>query len=151
MAFNNYGNKGNNNQGNLPGGPKGGQGGQGGSNSPTYIDPKEFETAKQVAAKSRDTYVHRFSSPFTYQGKEYKELTFDWGKLTGKDHMDIIDECMMHGKAVILPSHSVHFLIRMAALACTEPIGSDAFPLMPMPDFNRITSAARSFLLRTES
>jgi hypothetical protein len=54
------------------------------------------------------------------------------------------------GKALVVPTFSGEYLIRMAAKACTEPIGADAFEIMSIADYNKIRSAARSFLLRSE-
>ena len=41
------------------------------------IDPKEFSVAKQEAKSSTGSYIHTFKKPFVYQGKTYKELTFE--------------------------------------------------------------------------
>jgi len=96
-------------------------------------------------------YVHVFKKPFVYQGKTYERLTFDFGSLTGRDSLAIENELQALGKMVLTPEFSGEFLIRMAARACTEKIGSDAMEQMPMRDYNRIRSRARTFLLRLES
>jgi len=115
-----------------------------------FIDEKEFEAAKVEATQSEYTYVHKFKQPFEYQGKIYKELIFDWDKLTGKDGLAIENELQILGKTVIVPQFSGEYLIRFAARACNEPIGSDAFEQMRIVDYNKIRSAARSFLLKSE-
>lgn len=114
------------------------------------IDADEFAVAEKEAEQSAYTYTHKFKMPFEYQGKTFNELIFDWGKLTGRDGLAIENELQQIGKAVIVPTFSGEYLIRMAARACTVPIGSDAFENMPLSDFNKIRSAARSFLLKSE-
>lgn len=114
------------------------------------IDPGEFSVAKNEAEASPSTYVHKFRKPFTYDGKTFTELTFDWDKCTGEDALAIENELMALRKPVIVPTFSGEYLIRLAARACTVPIGADAFLRMSIADYNQIRSAARSFLLKSE-
>lgn len=114
------------------------------------IDDKEFAIAEKEAADSEYIYVHKFKKPFEYQGKTYDELIFDWDKLTGKDGLAIENEMQAIGKPVIVPTFSGEYLIRFAAKACNDEIGADAFWLMRIADYNKIRSAARSFLLKSE-
>ena len=116
------------------------------------VDADEFEVA-ETKAKAKETslsYTHKFRKPYKYNGKTYDELTFDWEKLTGKDGLAIENEMQQIGKAVIVPTFSGEYLIRLASRACTEPVGADAFENMSISDYNKIRSAARSFLLNTE-
>ena len=106
---------------------------------------------EQDGTEEVGAYVHVFKKPFEYQGKSYDQLTFDFGSLTGRDSLAIENELQALGKMVLSPEFSGEFLIRMAARACTENVGSDAMEQMPMRDYNRIRSQARSFLLRSES
>jgi hypothetical protein len=115
-----------------------------------YVDADEFAVAEKEAVNSDYTYTHKFRKPFEYQGKTYNELTFEWGKLTGKDGLAIENELQQLGKAVIVPTFSGEYLIRIAARACTVPLGADVFEIMPIADYNKIRSAARSFLLKSE-
>lgn len=114
------------------------------------VDEEEFAIAEQEAAESDFCYTHKFKRPFEYQGKTYTELTFDWDSLTGRDGLSIENEMQAIGKAVIVPTFSGEYLVRLAAKACIEPIGSDAFEFMRIGDYNKIRSAARSFLLKSE-
>jgi hypothetical protein len=97
---------------------------------------------------SIDVYTHEFKNPFEYMGKIYDKLTFNWDSLTGRDSLAISAEMTALGKGVAITTFSPDYHIRLAARACTAPIGSDAFELMSLRDFNKITSAARSFLLK---
>lgn len=115
-----------------------------------YVDADEFAVAEKEAVNSDYTYTHKFRKPFEYQGKTYNELTFEWDKLTGKDGLAIENELQQLGKALIAPAFSGEYLIRLAARACTVPLGADAFEIMPIADYNKIRSAARSFLLKSE-
>lgn len=83
-------------------------------------------------------------------GKKYEELTFDWGKLTGKDSLAIENEMAQMGIALVNPAFSSEYMVRMAAVACNEAIGSDAFDDMALPDFLKIRRKAKDFLLRAE-
>lgn len=114
------------------------------------IDPKEFSVAEHEAISSADAYIHKFQKPINYEGKTYAKLVFDWGTLTGEDGLAIENEMQQLGKPVIVPTLSGEYLVRMAARACTEPVGSDIFKYMTIGDYNRIRSAARSFLLKSE-
>lgn len=115
-----------------------------------FVDAKEFAAAEEAAINSDFIYTHKFKKPFEYQGKKYSELTFEWDSLTGKDGLAIENEMQQIGKPVIVPTFSGEYLVRFAARACTEPIGADAFELMKIADYNKIRSAARSFLLKSE-
>lgn len=117
---------------------------------PAAVDADELEIAQKEAENAGDTFTLTFKKPFEYEGKAYTELHFNWSSLTGKDALDIETELQALGIAVIVPTFSGAYLIRMAAKACAEEIGHDAFELMPMASYNRIRSAARSFLLASE-
>ncbi len=114
------------------------------------IDPEEFSAAKKEAVDSNDSYTHKFRRPYEYDGKIFEEITFNWDKLTGDDALSIENELQQLGKAVIVPTFSGEYLVRMCARACTEGIGSDFFKRMSIADYNKIRSAARSFLLKSE-
>ncbi len=115
------------------------------------VDEKEFEAAREEAKKTDFAYLTvKLQKPVTYNGKEYTELSFDFDKLTGLDGLAIEDELNRLGKALIVPALSGEYLIRMAAKACTVKIGADIFNVLSLKDYNRIRTAARSFLLQSE-
>ena len=111
------------------------------------INEAETNKTEQSAVADISVYNHRFASPFTYEGKTYEELTFEFGKLTGTDALAIENELSTLGKMFISPEFSGEYLVRMAAKACTEPIGADVLSAMPLREYNRIRNRARSFLL----
>ncbi len=111
------------------------------------IDEDEFAEAERQAAESADAYTHVFQKPFTYDGKTYHELRFDFASLTGRDALDIEAEMASFGKFVVAEEFNSEYLIRYAAKSCNEKIGSDAFELMPAKEFKQIKSAVRSFLM----
>ena len=120
------------------------------------IDPAAFAAAEQEAAAAKNdigTYVHKFKKPFTCLiGKDqrtFKELIFDFNKLTGRDSLAIENELQALGKPVIVAEMSGEYLIRMAARACEEKISADELASAPLSDYNIIRSKARSFLLRS--
>ena len=115
------------------------------------IDPKEFAAAEQEAAESTSTVIVTLSRPVVYENDTYKELSFDFALLTGEDSLSIENELQAKGQFVVVPTFSGEYLVRMAARACTAKIGQDLIRALPISDYNRIRSAARSFLLRSES
>ena len=114
------------------------------------IDGKELEAAEKEAEKKKDIYgyTHELDKEFEYEGIKYSKIRFDWGKLTGNDGLAIEGEMQALGAPVVIPALSGGFLIRMAARAGGVP--ADALLAMPMRDYNRIRSEARSFLLKSE-
>ena len=117
----------------------------------TAVDETELEAAREEARKSNVALFEiEFKKPVKYDGKEYSKLSFDFEKLTGRDGLAIEEELLTMNKAVIVPSLSGEYLVRMAAKACTEKVGADIFDYMPIKDYNRIRSAARSFLILSE-
>ncbi len=95
----------------------------------------------------RRRYTHVFKKPFEYSGTTYTELTFDFERLTGRDMVSIETEMQMNNEYALAPEFSRNFQSKMAAKAAG--IGSDVLDAMPIKDFNRITNAARDFLLNT--
>lgn len=113
----------------------------------SIVDKTEIAAAEQAASTSVPVYTHTFATPFTHGDKTYEEMTFDFGKLTGGDCLDIEAELQMMGKPLIAPEFSGEFLVRMAAKAAG--VGADVLMALPMADYNRIRSRARSFLLKS--
>ena len=92
-------------------------------------------------------YTHKFKRPFEYSGATYTELTFNFERLTGRDMVAIETEMQMNNEYALSPEISRNFQSKLAARAAG--IGSDVLDAMPLPEFNRITNAARDFLLST--
>ena len=115
------------------------------------IDPKEFAAAEKEAAESTSAVTVTLSRPVAYENETYTELSFDFDKLTGEDSLSIENELQAQGKFVVAPTFSGEYLVRMASRACTVPVGQDLIRSLPISDYNRIRSAARSFLLKSES
>lgn len=105
------------------------------------------ETAKKPTGANVGVYTHKFKTPFEYGGATYEELTFNFEHLTGRDMVAIETEMQMNNEYALAPEISRNFQSKMAARAAG--IGSDVLDAMPLPDFNRITNAARDFLLST--
>lgn len=130
-------------------------------------DEKALGTAAEEAAEAEEearrgddagTYTHTFLKPFSYRGSTIEELTFDWGRLSGDDHLEIEDELLRRGKTLVTPEFTSDFLWGMAVRACTlrddngvPALGRDAVRAMGMRDFQLICRKARSFLLRAGS
>lgn len=120
-----------------------------GAEALTHVTTTAAEESPAKAAESADVsvYKHTFKKPFEYEGRTYEELTFDFGRLKGRDMVAIETEMQMNNEYALAPEISRNFQSKMAARAAG--IGSDVLDAMPLPDFNRITNAARDFLLST--
>ena len=114
------------------------------------VDKEELEIAQKEADSSPDVFEIKFKTPVEYNGKSYESLRFNFDKLTGNDAQKIENELQSLGKAVVVPSISGEFLVRMAAKACDEPISADFIFSLKLKDYERIRGAARSFLLKAE-
>lgn len=88
-----------------------------------------------------------FQRPFTFEGKTYESLSFDFGGLTGSDGLAVENELTMLGKTVAIRELSSEYQIRIAARACTESISADMLRAMPLRDCNRVLNKVRGFLL----
>lgn len=103
--------------------------------------------AENATAGDTGLYTHTFRKPFTYEDKTYKTLEFDFESLSGRDMVAIEAEMQANSEYALAPEISTSFQSKMAARAAG--IGSDVVEAMSINDFNRITSAARRFLLDT--
>lgn len=120
-------------------------------NEENNVDEKELELAQQEAENSTDTFTIHLKKPVLYNNTEYSELSFDFSKLTGRAGLDIEQELQAIGRPALIPAFSGEYLVRMAARACTTAkIGCDIFDNMKLSDYNKVRSAARSFLLQSE-
>lgn len=100
---------------------------------------------KNATADTAGVYVHKFKKPFEYEGKKYDTLNFYFEKLTGRDMITIENEMQANGEYALDPLLSRNFQSKMASRA--GGIGSDTIEAMPMQEFNKITNAARNFLI----
>ena len=121
------------------------------TNNITKMDREELEKAKEEAKKADNLFVLKFKKPFTYESVDYDELEFDFDGLTGNDSLEVEKELARQGTQVAVPAFSGEYIIRIAARACTTPIGSDAFRLMSLKDYNRVRAKVRNFLMASES
>lgn len=90
-------------------------------------------------------YVHKFKKPFEYEGKKYATLNFYFERLTGRDVITIENEMQANNEYALDPLISRSFQSKMASKA--GGVGVDMLEALPMQEFNRITNAARNFLI----
>ena len=119
-------------------------------NNITPMDEEEMNQAKAGAEKAENLFKLKFKKTFTYDGVDYDELEFDFDGLTGNDSLEVEKELARRGTQVAVPAFSGEYIIRIAARACTSPIGSDAFLRMSLKDYNRVRSKVRNFLMASE-
>lgn len=103
---------------------------------------KEYTTSDGV-------WICQLKTPITYEGNEYKSLTFNFDKLTGVEALEIEDELAMKGKPVYMnETANARYLMHVALRACEERIDFETLKKVNIADFNRIKNKARLFLLR---
>ena len=114
------------------------------------MQEEELEQAKAEAKKAENLFTLKLKKPLSYEGTDYTELSFDFDNLTGRDSLDVERELAMRGIQVAVPAFSGEYIVRIAAKACAEPLGSDAFESLSLRDYNRLRSKVRNFLMASE-
>ncbi len=108
-----------------------------------YEDAPVLEEVEDVVDLT-GIYVHEFSQPQKYNGKEIESITFDYSSLTGKSFIQIEKEMTDKGEIALDPMLSRTFQAKLAAKA--GKVGVDFIESLKLGDFYRITSSARNFL-----
>lgn len=118
----------------------------------------EQEEATALAEEDIGSYTHEFKKPFTYEGRTYERLSFDWESLSGKDSVAIERELLSRGIAVVNAGFTPEYLAAMAARSCTyrnddgfRTVTTNMIYALPLVEFRKICIAARNFLLRAGS
>ena len=107
----------------------------------------EAAVMAEEPTEESSVYTHKFSRPFDYEGRTITELSFDFDSLTGRDSLAVEAELRASGLPLVMKSFDGGYLVRMCARACTDDkIGHDVFDVMPVKDYNKITSISRRFL-----
>lgn len=101
----------------------------------------------EIEEESAGVYVHKFKTPFTWEGRTFESMTFDFASLTGRDSVAVSQEMEDENKHPLIKEWSVDYQAKLAARACREKVGSDVLTNLPLLDFNRICNMTRSFLL----
>lgn len=116
---------------------------------------KMEEEARNESNAQIDVYTHYFRKPFTYMGKTYEKLTFDWDSLTGKDELDLQKELRLRGITVTADAFTEEYVEGVVFRACTERdenggrvLCLDMLKAMKFNEKRKIFSKARRFLLR---
>lgn len=121
------------------------------------IAAQAAEELEQAAGLQTDigSYTHTFKTPFTYNGRTFEQMSFNWEGLTGNDSLAIEAELRTHGITLVIPAYTGEYLAGMAARSCTDRdekgnrvVGSDTIRAMPLADFQAVCGRARTFLLR---
>jgi hypothetical protein len=98
-----------------------------------------------VVGGNAGMYNHKFKKPFEFEGKKYAVLNFDFEKLTGRDMISIENEMQANNEYALDPLLSRNFQSKMASRAAG--VGTDMLEALPIQEFNKITNAARNFLI----
>lgn len=100
-----------------------------------------------IPAEESAVYAHKLKKPFDFEGEHYEELSFEFDKLTANDCLKVERELRAQGHNVIVETVDSDYLIRLAARACTKPVGVDLLLKMGMADFRIIKDKTRNFLV----
>lgn len=95
----------------------------------------------------QESFTLTLKEPFSFEESTVESLTFHWAQLTGNDSLAIERELQAQGISVVLPEYSGEYLLHMAARACQPRVSVQLLYALPIGHFNKIRSAARSFLL----
>ncbi len=117
----------------------------------TPINEEELQQAQNEANDAKSTFVLKFKRPISYNGKDYTELAFDFESLTGRDSLEVEKELTRSGVQIVAPAFNGEYIVRIAARACTVQVGYDVVYEMSITDYNKLRSAVRNFLMRSES
>lgn len=90
-------------------------------------------------------YVHTLKKTFSHEGKDYSEIIFNFGDLTGKDYIAVCDEIQQLGKISSVSEFDGEFLAKISARAGKVPY--TLLCDMPLLECFKITGMARLFLL----
>lgn len=128
-----------------------------GEEDTTAADAAAVESMAK-AEQDESVYIHTFNPPLLFQGITHESLAFDWGALTGADHLAIENDLLKQGKTLVMPEFTGEFLWGMAVRACHDrtpdglrALAPDAMKALPLRDFQTICKRARAFLLRAGS
>lgn len=127
-------------------------------NIKTAAEQAEEVEIQAKAEPDYGTYTHIFHKPFSFEGKTFERMTFDWGSLTGQDSTAVNRELRGQNVFVVVDTYTIEYLTAMAARACTDRdaegkrvVSSQTLEALPVRDFRTICNKIRSFLLRAES
>ena len=113
----------------------------------TEDNAKAAEAIEELAKLRGDvnSFTFQFKEPFTFEGRTFETLTFDWSRLTGADSLAIENN---------QPAYTGDYLVGMAVRACTERdaggnrvVTEQTLRALPLGAFRKICNAARDFLL----
>ena len=123
----------------------------------SVVDESEIEAAMAEAVNGTDQFTRTLRKPVHFEGEVFETLTFDFGRLTAADSLNIEAELAAMNRVVIVPEFSGDYLLRMAMRACTNrrkdgrKLGIDFFQALSLGDYVKIRGKARSFLLAAGS
>lgn len=112
------------------------------------LTPEQIEEEQEEMGAG--TYVHVFTKPFQWEGKIYGQLVFEFEKLTGRDTLAVERELAAKNIFTVVRSLNIEFQMRIAARACTSPIGTDMLEALPIKDFEKIMNRVRAFFAAAE-
>ena len=102
---------------------------------------------KKKEKKTSLNYTHTFKAPVEINGQKQKALTFYFEKLTGEDVEAIEEELQDQNKYVLTPEVSSAFQTMLAARAAG--VGADEIRRLPLGEYMKIKTQARSFLIES--
>jgi len=86
------------------------------------------------------------SKPFSYEGKEYEDLTLDIESMTGEDLEAAERLIKAAGDAPVVPELSKAYQAILAARAAKVPV--EMIRALPARDYSKVTMAIGNFLMQ---
>lgn len=111
-------------------------------------EKKVLEISSEKKKENNNIFNYELKKSIEFEGKEYSKLSLDFGKLTGNDAIAIEEELEAQNIYIMAPETSRAYQARMAARAGN--ISFEVLEKLSFQDFNRITNAARNFLVGQE-
>lgn len=90
-------------------------------------------------------YTHKLEKPYNYMGTDYTEIEFDFGKLTGRDLINVEAEILNEGGVVFQAEVSSNTIGKLAAKAAGKSSGF--IENLPINEFTTIVAKGKNFLL----
>lgn len=97
--------------------------------------------AETLAAKTKV----EFSRPYSFEGKEYKEVELDLDSLTGKDFNDTLRQLKGGGWFAPMPAADPEFCMHFAAKAAKLPL--EFFEGLPAGAYGQTVQKVSNFLI----
>lgn len=93
-------------------------------------------------------YIYKFKAPYTWEGKTYTEIKFNFGILSGVDMKEAERDLSEEGRIIFSPLYSDSYLLNLAARAAD--VHPSVIENMPIRAAIAIRERARRFFMQED-